>query len=125
VLEKDVVDLGGIDVHATGDDQVGAPIGQVEEAGYSMRSTLWLRVVRRTRGSVMPQRGRIGGGVIVSLIGIAALVIFMIQNTEKIRVHFLVWHFIWSLWIIVLVSAVIGALAWFGGGVVRRYRRGR
>jgi uncharacterized integral membrane protein len=67
----------------------------------------------------------LAGGVIVSLIGIAALVIFMIQNTEKIRVHFLTWHFIWSLWIIVLVAAFIGGLAWFGGGVVRRYRRGR
>jgi uncharacterized integral membrane protein len=73
----------------------------------------------------MPQRGRVGGGVIASLIGTAALVIFMIQNTEKIRVHFLFWHFTWSLWIIVLVAALIGGLAWFGGGVVRRYRRGR
>lgn len=73
----------------------------------------------------MPQRGRIGGGAIVSLVGIAALVIFMIQNTEKVRVHFLLWHFTWSLWIIVLVAALIGGLAWFGGGVVRRYRRGR
>jgi uncharacterized integral membrane protein len=73
----------------------------------------------------MPQRGRVGGGVIVSLIAIAALVIFMIQNTEKIRVHFLHWYFIWSLWLVVLVAALIGALAWSGGGVVRRYRRGR
>ena len=69
----------------------------------------------------MPQRSRIGVGVILSLIGIAALVIFMIQNTEKIRVHFLAWHFIWSLWVVVLVAALIGALVWFGGGVVRRY----
>ncbi len=73
----------------------------------------------------MPQRSRVGSGVIVSLIGVAALVIFMIQNTERIRVHFLLWHFTWSLWIVVLVAALIGALAWFGGGVVRRYRRGR
>jgi uncharacterized integral membrane protein len=73
----------------------------------------------------MPQQGRIGGGVIVSLIGLAALVVFMIQNTEKIRVHFLFWHFTWSLWILILVAALIGALAWFGVGVVRRYRRGR
>lgn len=73
----------------------------------------------------MPQRGRVGSGVIVSLIGVAALVVFMIQNTEKIRVHFLLWHFTWSLWIVVLVAALIGGLAWFGGGVVRRYRRGR
>ena len=58
----------------------------------------------------MPQRGRIGSGVILSLIGIAALVIFMVQNTEKIRVHFLAWHFIWSLWVIVLVAALIGGL---------------
>ncbi len=69
----------------------------------------------------MPQRSRIGVGVIFSLVGIAALVIFMVQNTEKIRVHFLAWHFIWSLWVIVLVAALIGALAWFGAGVVHRY----
>jgi uncharacterized integral membrane protein len=63
--------------------------------------------------------------VILSLIGVVALVIFMIQNTEDIRVHFLLWHFTWSLWIIVLVAALVGALAWAGAGVVRRYRRGR
>ena len=73
----------------------------------------------------MPQRGRIGAGVIFSLIGVVALIIFMIQNTQDIRVHFLVWHFTWSLWILILVAALIGALAWAGGGVVRRYRRGR
>ena len=73
----------------------------------------------------MPQRGRIGAGVIFSLIGVVALIIFMIQNTQDIRVHFLVWHFTWSLWILILVAALIGALAWAGGAVVRRYRRGR
>jgi uncharacterized integral membrane protein len=73
----------------------------------------------------MPQRGRISGGAIVSLIAIAVLVIFMVQNTEKIRVHFLLWHFTASLWIVVLVTALIGGLAWFGGGVVRRYNRGK
>ena len=49
----------------------------------------------------------------------------MIQNTEKIRVHCLFWHFTWSLWILILAAALIGALDWFSGGVVRRYRRGR
>jgi uncharacterized integral membrane protein len=63
--------------------------------------------------------------LIFSLIGVVALIIFMIQNTQDIRVHFLAWHFTWSLWILVLVAALIGALAWAGGGVVRRYRRGR
>jgi uncharacterized integral membrane protein len=73
----------------------------------------------------MAQRGRVGGGVIVFLIGTAALVIFMVQNTERIRVHYLVWHFTWALWLITLVTALIGALAWFGVGVIRRYQRGR
>ena len=73
----------------------------------------------------MPRRGRIGGGVIASLVGIGALIIFMIQNTEEIRVQFLFWHFSWAVWLIVLVAALLGALGWFGGGVVRRYRRGR
>jgi uncharacterized integral membrane protein len=73
----------------------------------------------------VPQRARISAGVIFSLIAVVALIIFMIQNTEDIRVHFLFWHFTWSLWIIILVAALIGALAWAAGGVVRRYRRGR
>ena len=73
----------------------------------------------------MTERGRIGGGVIISLVGVAAFVIFMIQNTQKVRVNLLLWHFTWSLWILTLVAALIGGRAWFGGGVVRRYRRGR
>jgi len=73
----------------------------------------------------MAPRGRVGGGVIASLVAGAALVIFMIQNTEKIRVHFLLWHFTWSVWLLTLVTALIGGLAWFGIGAVRRYRRGR
>lgn len=73
----------------------------------------------------MAARGRIGGGAIIALIGIAVLVVFMVQNTEKIRVHFLAWHFTWSLWVLTLVTALIGALAWAGFGVIRRYQRGR
>jgi uncharacterized integral membrane protein len=50
-------------------------------------------------------------------------VIFMLQNRQRIRVHFLFWHFTWALWLITLVSAAIGAAVWFGAGVVRRHRR--
>jgi len=32
----------------------------------------------------------------ISLVGVAAFVTFMIQNTEKVWVHFLLWHFTWS-----------------------------
>jgi len=47
----------------------------------------------------------------------------MIQNTEKITLHFLAWNFTWPLWLFTLVTAVLGALAWFGLGVLRRHRR--
>lgn len=68
-------------------------------------------------------RSRLGGGTIASLIGIGLLLVFIIQNTERIRLHFLVWHFTWPLWLYTVVTAVFGALVWFGLGVMRRHRR--
>jgi uncharacterized integral membrane protein len=69
------------------------------------------------------ERRRIGGGAIATLTGIGLLVIFMIQNTEDVRLDFLVWHFTWPLWLVVMLSAVLGAFVWFGLGVLRRHRR--
>ena len=66
---------------------------------------------------------RLSGGAIASLGGVAALVIFMSQNTEDVTVQFLGWKFTWPVWLLVLVSALIGALVWFGLGVLRRHRR--
>jgi uncharacterized integral membrane protein len=66
---------------------------------------------------------RLGGGAIASLSGVGLLIIFMIQNTEDVRLDFLVWHFTWPLWLVVMLSAVLGALVWFGLGVLRRHRR--
>ena len=66
---------------------------------------------------------RLGAGVIASLSGLAVLLIFVIQNREDVKVHFLVWSFIWSLWLYTIVMAVFGALVWFGLGVMRRHRR--
>ena len=66
---------------------------------------------------------RLGGGAIASLVGLAALVIFMIQNTEDVKVKFLWIDFTWPVWLLVLVSALVGALVWFGLGVLRRHRR--
>lgn len=65
----------------------------------------------------------LSGGAIGSLIGIALLVVFMVQNTEDARLDFLVWGFTWPLWLLTLVSALVGALVWFGLGVRRRRRR--
>ena len=66
---------------------------------------------------------RLGAGAIASLSGLAVLLIFVIQNREDLKVHFLAWSFIWPLWLYTIVTAVFGALVWFGLGVIRRHRR--
>jgi uncharacterized integral membrane protein len=66
---------------------------------------------------------QLGGGAIASIAGVGALVIFMSQNTEDVTVQFLGWEFTWPVWLLVLISALIGALVWFGLGVLRRHRR--
>ena len=55
--------------------------------------------------------------------GVGLLLIFMIQNTESIRLDFLFWGFTSPLWLLTLASALLGALVWFGVGVMRRHRR--
>ena len=75
-------------------------------------------------GTTAEGRGlRLGGGAIASLGGAGALGIFMVQNTEDVTVDFLAWSFTWPLWLLILVSAAIGALVWLGLGVLRRHRR--
>jgi uncharacterized integral membrane protein len=73
----------------------------------------------------MSQReGRtLGGGAIASIVGVGVLLIFIVQNTEDVRFDFLFFHFTWPLWLCTIVTAVFGALAWFGFGVIRRHRR--
>ncbi len=66
---------------------------------------------------------RLTGGAIASLSGVGLLVIFMIQNTDDVNLDFLFWSFTWPLWLLCLVMALIGGLAWFGLGVLRRHRR--
>lgn len=66
---------------------------------------------------------RLSGGAIASLAGVAVLVVFMLQNTYKVSVKFLFWNFTWPLWLIIFVSALVGAVVWFGLGVMRRHRR--
>ena len=74
------------------------------------------------------QRGRqasrrLSGGMITSLVGLAVLLIFIIENRMRIKIGFLFWHFVWPLWVYTIVIAIFGALAWFGLGVMRRHRR--
>ena len=71
-----------------------------------------------------PAQGRrLGAGAIASLSGLGLLVIFMIQNTERVLIDFLFWTFTWPLWLLIVASALLGALVWFGLGVMRRHRR--
>jgi uncharacterized integral membrane protein len=78
-------------------------------------------------GSTKPEaeRRRVGGGAIASLIGVGLLLVFMVQNTESVQLDFLAWSFTWPLWLLTMASAVLGALVWFGVGVIRRHRRRR
>jgi uncharacterized integral membrane protein len=69
--------------------------------------------------------GRLSGGMTASLVGLAVLLVFIIENRMRIKIRFLFWHFTWPLWVYTIVIAVFGALAWFGLGVVRRHRRRR
>lgn len=66
---------------------------------------------------------RLSGGAIASLVGLAVLIIFVVQNLNDVRIHFLFWAFTWPLWIYTIVMALFGALVWFGAGVIRRHRR--
>jgi uncharacterized integral membrane protein len=68
---------------------------------------------------------RLGGGAIASLTGLGLLIVFMIQNTESVQLDFLVWSYSWPLWLVALASAVLGAVVWFGLGMMRRHRRRR
>ena len=64
-----------------------------------------------------------GIGAILSAVGVGALVVFMVQNTEDVKVDFLFWSFVWPVWLLVLVAALVGAVVWIGIGIVRRHER--
>lgn len=72
----------------------------------------------------VPKAGlRLSGGAIASGAGTGALVAFMVQNRDDVSVSFLFWDFTTSVWLLVLASALVGAVVWFGLGVLRRHRR--
>jgi uncharacterized integral membrane protein len=73
--------------------------------------------------SAQQQKAKVSGGAIATIGGGVLLLVFMLQNTEKVKVKFLAWDFSWPVWLLVLVSALVGALIWFGAGVLRRHRR--
>ena len=70
-----------------------------------------------------PGKNKLGGGAIASLTGVGVLLIFIVQNTEDVKFDFLFLSFTWPLWLYTIVTALFGALVWFGIGVMRRHRR--
>jgi uncharacterized integral membrane protein len=76
-----------------------------------------------TDTSAQAEGRRLGGGAIASIAGAGLLLIFGLQNTDSVRLDFLVWSFTWPLWLLTMASAAVGALMWFGFGVIRRHRR--
>ncbi len=67
----------------------------------------------------------LSGGAIASLTGAGLLLIFVVQNAEDVSLSFLFWSFTWPVWLLTIASALLGALVWFGLGVMRRHRRRR
>ena len=51
------------------------------------------------------------------------LIVFMVQNTERVGVSFLLWDLTWPVWLLVLGAALLGAIVLYGLGVVRRHRQ--
>ncbi len=74
-------------------------------------------------GMPEPAGRRLSGGAITSLTGGAVLLIFIVQNTQDVKFHFLFFSFTWPLWLYTIVTAAFGALVWLGVGVMRRHRR--
>ena len=70
-----------------------------------------------------PAERAVSAGTILGLFGLGVLLVFMLQNRQDVRVHFLVWHATLPLWFVILGSALVGAVVWLGFGVLRRHRR--
>ena len=70
-----------------------------------------------------PSKSRFGGGMIATLAGGGVLAIFVIQNRQDVKFHFLGLTFTWPMWLYTIVVAVVGAFVWLGLGVLRRHRR--
>jgi uncharacterized integral membrane protein len=66
---------------------------------------------------------QLSGGALASLTGVGLLLIFIIQNNQLVTLRFLFWSFTWPLWLFTIITALLGALVWFGLGVMRRHRR--
>jgi uncharacterized integral membrane protein len=70
-----------------------------------------------------PSESRVSPGLVALVVAAALLVAFMVQNTNRVRVEFLLWDLTVALWLLVLASAAAGALVGGGLSALRRRRR--
>ena len=71
----------------------------------------------------MPEGSRPSLGAVATIVGVAVLQIFMLQNGQDTRVHLFFWHVTLPVWFIIFGSALLGALVWIAAGMFRRRRR--
>lgn len=63
-----------------------------------------------------------GGKVIVLLVALGLLILFVLQNTEEIRIDFLFWHGRWPAWIVILLVALLGLVVGWTAATARGRR---
>jgi uncharacterized integral membrane protein len=85
--------------------------GQPPEEGEGAKKD-W---VTRTEGP--------SGRVIVMLAALVLLFLFVLQNTEGVRIDFLFWHGRWPAWIVILLVAALGFVLGWVVATVRGRRR--
>jgi uncharacterized integral membrane protein len=62
-----------------------------------------------------------GGKLVVLLLALGLLILFVLQNTDEIRIDFLFWHGRWPAWIVILLVALLGLVV----GWIAATARGR
>jgi uncharacterized integral membrane protein len=63
-----------------------------------------------------------GGKLIVLLLALGLLILFVLQNTDEIRIDFLFWHGRWPAWIVILLVALLGLVVGWIAATVRGRR---
>ncbi len=54
---------------------------------------------------------RISGSVILGLLAVAAIVIFIVQNTNRAEVNFLFFDGDWALWVVIVITIGLTLIA--------------
>lgn len=61
-------------------------------------------------------REGLSGKTIAALVALVVLLIFVLQNLDRARVHFLFWDVEARLWVVIVIAAALGFLiGWFLG----------